>query len=152
MAFVFTFLLALLGQPHVTQVRVAPHVFVQSAAELYKEGLKAASAKQWDAAAEHFREAIARDGKERPNYFPHYWLGVAYDSETSKAFTEWGESRRQGAIKGTSEEAVMKQRMKAHMQTGDTAAGRRHASVAAAAARSRRRLHRRYRNRPFRSR
>jgi hypothetical protein len=112
-------LLAILGQPHATQLHVAPHVLVQTAAQIYKEGLTAAGARQWDAAAEHFRQAIARDANERPGYFPHYWLGVAYDElhETSKAFAEWKESQRQGAIKGTPEEAMMKQRMKAHMQT-----------------------------------
>lgn len=112
-------LLAILGQPHAAQLHVGPHVFVQTAAESYKEGLTAAGAKQWDAAAEHFRQAIARDANERPGYFPHYWLGVAYDElhETSKAFAEWKESQRQGTIKGTPEEAAMKQRMKAHMQT-----------------------------------
>ena len=112
-------LLALLGQPHPAQIHVAPHVFVQTAAQAYREGLTAAEAKQWDLAAERFRQAIARDANERPGYFPHYWLGVAYDElhETSKALAEWRESQRQGAIKGTPEEALMTQRIKAHMRT-----------------------------------
>jgi hypothetical protein len=119
MAFAFALLVALIGQPHPAQLHVAPHVFIQSASELYKAGTAAASAKQWDVAAERFRDAIARDGKERPGYFPHYWLGVAYDElhETAKAFAEWKESQRQGAIAGTGEEATMKRRMLAHMHT-----------------------------------
>ena len=113
-------LLAFLGQPHPAQLHVNPHVFVvQTAARSYRAGIAAAGAKQWDVAAERFRDAIARDSNERAGYFPHYWLGVAYDElhETSKAFAEWRESQRQGAIKGSPEEAAMKQRTSAHMQT-----------------------------------
>lgn len=112
-------LLAILGQPHPAQVHVRPQLLVQTAARSYRDGIAAAGAKQWDVAAERFREAIAHDPNERPGYFPHFWLGVAYDElhETSKAFAEWRESQRQGAIKGSSEEAVMKERMSAHMVT-----------------------------------
>jgi hypothetical protein len=112
-------LLALLGQQHSAQLHVNPQLLVQTAARSYRDGIAAAGAKQWDVAAERFREAIARDPNERPGYFPHYWLGVAYDElhETSKAFAEWKESQRQGAIKGSPEEAAMKQRMSAHMHT-----------------------------------
>jgi len=111
-------LLALLGQPHPAQLHVSPQVLVLPARS-YRDGIAAAQAKQWDVAAERFREAIARDPNERPGYFPHYWLGVAYDElhETSKAFAEWKESQRQGAIKGSSEEAEMKKRISAHMHT-----------------------------------
>ncbi|MEA2414817.1 MAG: hypothetical protein QOI58_1474 [Thermoanaerobaculia bacterium] len=113
-------LLAILGQTRSTQLRVDPHVLVvQTAAQSYKAGIAAADAKQWDQAAEDFRQAIARDPGERPGYFPHYWLGVAYDElhQTSNAFAEWRQSQRQGAIKGTPEEAAMRHRMSAHMQT-----------------------------------
>src|SRR3954451_17166105 len=112
-------LLAILGQPHPAQLHVNPHVFIETAARSYRDGIAAAQSKQWDVAAERFREAIARDPNERPGYFPHYWLGVAYDElhDTAKAFAEWRESQRQGAIKGTPEEAAMKQRMSAHMKT-----------------------------------
>jgi hypothetical protein len=65
MAFAFALLVGLIGQPHPAQLHVAPVVLTQSAAQLYKAGLAAASAKQWDVAAERFRDAIARDGKER---------------------------------------------------------------------------------------
>ena len=71
-------------------------------------------------AAERFREAIARDAMERPGYFPHYWLGVAYDElhETSKAFAEWRESRTAGSDRGDEpRKLAMKRRMSAHMQT-----------------------------------
>ena len=112
-------LLAILGQPHPAQLHVAPHLLVQTAAQSYRDGIAAAQGKQWDAAAEHFRQAIARDPNERPGYLPHYWLGVAYDElhETANAFAEWRESQRQGAIRGTPEEAIIKQRMSAHMHT-----------------------------------
>jgi hypothetical protein len=113
-------LLAILGQTRSTQLHVDPRILaVQTAAQSYKAGIVAAEAKQWDAAAEDFRQAIARDPNERPGYFPHYWLGVADDElhETAKALAEWQESKRQGAIKGTPEEAAMRRRMSAHMQT-----------------------------------
>src|SRR4051812_14447070 len=112
-------LLAMLAQTHSAQLHVNPHLLVQTAARSYRDGMAAAQAKQWDVAAERFRQAVAGDPNEVPGYFPHYWLGVVYDElhETSKAFAEWRESQRQGAIKGTPEEAAMKQRMRAHMQT-----------------------------------
>src|SRR5947209_12469428 len=112
-------LLAMLGQPHPAQLHVDPHVFMTKPAQAYRDGVAAAQAKQWEVAAERFRQAIASDPNERPGYFPHYWLGVAYDElhQTSNAFAEWRESQRQGAIKGTPEEAIIKQRMSAHMHT-----------------------------------
>jgi hypothetical protein len=112
-------LLAILGQTRSTQLHIDPRVLiVQTAAQSYKAGIAAAEAKQWDVAANDFRQAIERDPNERPGYFPHYWLGVADDElhQTAKAFAEWRESQRQGAIKGTPEEAAMKKRMLAHMQ------------------------------------
>src|SRR5436305_2184288 len=112
-------LLAMLGQPHPAKLHVDPHVFMTKPAQAYRDGVAAAQAKQWEIAAERFRQAIASDPNERPGYFPHYWLGVAYDElhQTSNAFVEWRESQRQGAIKGTPEEAAMRQRMSAHMKT-----------------------------------
>ena len=113
-------LLAILGQTRSTQLHVDPRILVvQTAPQIYKEGIVAAEAKRWDLAAEDFRQAVARDPNERPGYFPHYWLGVADDElhETAKAFAEWRESQRQGASKGTAEEAAMRKRMSAHMQT-----------------------------------
>src|SRR4051794_29255086 len=111
-------LLAMLAQTHSAQLHVNPHLLVQTAARSYRDGMAAAQAKQWDVAAERFRQAVAGDPNEIPGYFPHYWLGVAYDElhQTSNAFAEWRESQRQGAIKGTPEEAAMKQRMSAHMK------------------------------------
>mgnify|MGYP001791461067 CR=1 FL=1 len=113
-------LLAILGQTRSTQLHVDPRILVvQTAPQIYKEGIVAAEAKRWDLAAEDFRQAVARDPNERPGYFPHYWLGVADDElhETAKAFAEWRESQRQGAIKGTADEAAMRKRMSAHIQT-----------------------------------
>jgi hypothetical protein len=117
--FVLPLLAVLVVQPQATQVHVGPRVVVLSAEEIYRAGITAATQAQWSVAAERFRQAVAREGHERPGYFPHYWLGVAYDElhETSKAFEEWRESQRQGAIAGTSEEAAMRRRMAAHMQT-----------------------------------
>ncbi|HEX3577766.1 MAG TPA: hypothetical protein VHY33_04305 [Thermoanaerobaculia bacterium] len=112
-------LLAILAQTRSAQLRVDPRVLVvQTAAQSYKAGIAAAEAKRWDLAAEDFRQAIKLDPNERPGYFPHYWLGLAYDElhQTSNAFAEWRESQRQGAIKGTPEEGAMKQRMSAHMK------------------------------------
>ncbi len=94
-------------------------VRVQTPAQLYAAGIAAAAAKRWDVAAQRFREAIAGDATERAGYFPHYWLGVAYDElhDTAKAVAEWRESQRQRAIAGTPEEAAMKARMSAQMRS-----------------------------------
>jgi hypothetical protein len=108
------------GQPSARVLQRDSHVFVrvQTPEQLYAAGVAAAAAKQWDVAAQRFREAIAGDPTERAGYFPHYWLGVAYDElhDTAKALAEWRESLRQRAIAGTPEEAAMKKRMSAHMR------------------------------------
>ncbi len=111
---VFTLLFLPGGQPSGKLI-----VRVETPAQIYAAGIAGAKARQWNVAAERFRQAIERDGTERAGYFPHYWLGVAYDElhETAKALAEWRESQRQRAIAGTHEETAMKARMSALMRS-----------------------------------
>jgi hypothetical protein len=109
------------GQTSAKTIQRESQTFVraQTPAQLYAAGIAAAAAKRWDVAAQRFREAIAGDATEHAGYFPHYWLGVAYDElhDTARAAAEWRESQRQRAIAGTPEEAAMKARMSAQMRS-----------------------------------
>ena len=70
------------------------------ATKAYRDAVKAIEKKDWNAAQQLLRGAIAERSEERKRYIPHYYLGVALFElgDCDAALGEWQESQRQGAV------------------------------------------------------